>query len=99
MAPHLLFYYQNQLASFGFGKRGLLEKGLSQKSPFSRAFRELEILENPQPVENKEESDHCLAILENFEILEILEIPPAKDPFHNDLFPVPTLLQCLEWPT
>ena len=36
----------------------------------------LEILENPQTVENKGESDHFLEILENLEILEILEIPP-----------------------
>ena len=38
----------------------------------------LEILENPQTVENKGESDHSLEILENLEILEILEIPPVK---------------------
>ena len=66
-----------------FGKRGLLEKGSFQKSPFSRDSRELEIfeiLENPQTVENKGESDHFLEILENSEILEILEIPPAKRP-------------------
>ena len=41
----------------------------------------LEILENPQTVENKGESDHfLLEILENLEILEILEILPAKGP-------------------
>ena len=69
---------------FGFGKRGLLEKGSFQKSPFSRDSREfreiLEILENPQTVENKGESDLFLEILENIEILEILEIPPVKRP-------------------
>ena len=31
----------------GFGKRGLLEMGSFQKSPFSRDSRELEILEIP----------------------------------------------------
>ena len=40
----------------------------------------LEILEKPQTVENKGESNHFLEILENLEILEILEIPPMKRP-------------------
>ena len=40
----------------------------------------LEILENPQTLENQEQSDHFLEILENLEILEILEIPPVKRP-------------------
>ena len=64
-------------------KRGLLEKGSFQKSPFSRDSRELEILEfleNSQTVEKKGDSDHFLEILENLEILEILEISPAKRP-------------------
>ena len=39
-----------------------------------------EILENPQTVEDKGESDHFLEILENLEILEILEILPVKRP-------------------
>ena len=60
---------------FWFGKRGLLEKGSFQKSPFLEI---LEILENPQSVENKGESDHFLEALENLEILEILEISPVK---------------------
>ena len=67
----------------GIGKRGLLEKGSFQKSPFSRDLENLEILEileNPQNVENKGESDRFLDILENLEILEILEIPPVKRP-------------------
>ena len=54
----------------GFGKRALLEKGSFQKSPFSRDLENLEILEileNPQTVENKEESDHFLEIPENLE--------------------------------
>ena len=58
----------------GVGKRGLLEKGSLQKSPFSRDSREfreiLEILENPQTVENKGESDHFLEILEILENLD-----------------------------
>ena len=61
---------------FGFGKRGLLEKG-----GLFRTGHFLEILENPQTVENRGESDH---FLENLETLEILEIPPVKrrnDPF------------------
>ena len=55
----------------GFGKRGLLEKGSFQRSPFSR---------DAQTLENTGESDHFLEILENLEILEILEIPPVKRP-------------------
>ena len=55
----------------------------AQKSPFSGDSREfkilenleiLEILENPQMVESKGESDQFLEILE----LEILDIPPVK---------------------
>ena len=50
---------------FGFGKRGLLEKGSCQKSPFSRDSREFrEKIENPQTVGNKGD-DHFLEILEN----------------------------------
>ena len=51
----------------GFEKRGLLEKGSFQKSPFSRdsrEFRDSRDLENPQTVENKGESDNFLEILE-----------------------------------
>ena len=61
-----------------FGKGGLLEKGSLQKNPFSRA---LEILGNPQTVENKGESFHSLKILENLELFETLDIPPVKTPF------------------
>ena len=39
-----------------------------------------EILESPQSTENKAESDHFFEILENLEVLEILEFPPAKRP-------------------
>ena len=64
---------------FGFGKRGLLEKGSFQKSPFSRDSRECRAsCREPQTVENKGESD--IEILENLEILEILEISPVKRP-------------------
>ena len=68
---------------FGFGKRGLLEKGSFQRSPFSRdsrEFRDSRDFREPQTLENKGESDHFLEILENLEILEILEIPPVKRP-------------------
>ena len=65
----------------GFGKRGPLEKGSFQKSPFSRDSREFRdsrvSREISQTVENKGEPDH---FLENLEILEILEIPPAQRP-------------------
>ena len=65
-----------------FLKRGLLEKGSFQKSPFLflENLEMLEILENPQTLENKGKSDHFLDILENLENLEILEIPPVKRP-------------------
>ena len=60
-------------ACIGIGKGGLLRKGSLQKSPLSRDFkdfreRRVEILEIPQTVENKWESDH------------ILEIPETKTP-------------------
>ena len=69
--------------TIGFGKKGLLEKGSFQKSPFSRDLENpeiLEILENPQTVENLGEADHFPEILETLEILEILEISAVKRP-------------------
>ena len=69
--------------SLGFGKRGLLEKGLFRKMHFLEILESLEILEfleNPLTVEKKGDSDHFLEILENLEILEILEISPVKRP-------------------
>ena len=57
-------------AVFGFGKRGLVERGL---------FR------TPR-LENKGDSDHLLETLEtreNSEILEILEIPPVARPLSS----------------
>ena len=60
----------------GVDSRGF-ESGLLEKGP----FKNLEILENPQTVENKGESDHFLEILENLGILEIRETPKtSKDP-------------------
>ena len=64
----------------GFGKRGLLEKGSFQKSPFSRDFRgsrdSRELPDcgkqrriRPFPRDSRE-----------FRDLEILEIPPLKRP-------------------
>ena len=47
----------------GFRKRGLLERGSYQKSPFLKILENSEILENPQTVENKGGSDHFLEIL------------------------------------
>ena len=55
----------------------------SEKSHFLEILENLETLEilaNPQTVENKGESDHFLEILENLEFLEILEISPVKRP-------------------
>ena len=60
------FYY------IGFGNFFILKRGLFRKVHF------LEILENPQTVENKGKLDHFLEILENLEILDFLEIPPVK---------------------
>ena len=52
--------------SWGFGQRGLVVwKGVFQKSPFLENLEVLEILDNPQIVANKGESDHFLEILEN----------------------------------
>ena len=69
--------------SLGFGKRGLLEKGSFQKSPFSRdsrEFRDSGDSREPPDCGKQGEFDHFLEILENLEILEILEIPPVKRP-------------------
>ena len=38
------------------------------------------MLENPQTVQKKGDSDHFLEILENLEILACLQIPPVKRP-------------------
>ena len=69
-------------ASLGFGKRGLLEKGSLQKSPFrdSREYRDSRDFREAPDSGNKEESDHFLEILENLETSEILESPPVKRP-------------------
>ena len=67
----------------GFGKGVFWKRGLFRKVHFLEILENseiLEILENPQTVENEGESDHFLEILENLEILEILEIPPVKRP-------------------
>ena len=52
----------------GFGKGGLLKRGLFRKVHFLENLEIKEILENPSTVENKGESDHFLEILENLEI-------------------------------
>ena len=66
--------------SVGFGKVFFLERCLFRKVHFLEILVQnveiLEILKNPQSVENKRESDHVL-VLEN---LEILEIPPVRRP-------------------
>ena len=56
------------------------KKGSFQKSPFLDILENVEILENPQTVENKGESNQFLEIIENLEILEILEFPRVKRP-------------------
>ena len=66
-----------------------MEKGVARKAHFLKILEKfnveiLEVLENPQTLENKGDSDHFLEILENLEILEILELP--RDPFRNDPF-------------
>ena len=69
--------------SFGFGKRGLLEKGSFQKSPFSREsreFRDSRDSREPPDCGKQRRIRPFLEILENLEILEILEIPPVKRP-------------------
>ena len=71
------------LAISGSEKEVFLEKGSFQKNPFLETLENLaivEIVENPQTLENKEESDHFLEILESLEILEIRESPPVKRP-------------------
>ena len=73
-------YFKSGVEKGSFGKRGLF-----RKVHFSRDFPEnlelLEVLENPQTLVNKGESEpFSREILENIEILESLEIPPAKRP-------------------
>ena len=71
----------------GSEKRGLLEKGSFQKSPFSREFREFrDSRDSREPPDCGNHPGHFLEILENLEILEILEIPPARRPVRNDPF-------------
>ena len=68
------------LIKSGSEKGVFWKRGLFRKIHFLEILENLEILEiseNPQTVENREESDHFLETLEN---LEILEIPPAKRP-------------------
>ena len=66
--------------NIGFSKRGLLETGSSQKSPFSKDSREFRDSREPPDRGNKEESDHFLEILMFVEILEILAVMPIKRP-------------------
>ena len=71
------------LASFGFKKRGLLEKGSFQKSllcPDYRESRDSRLSREPQTVENQGESDHFLEVLENLEILEALDSSSEETP-------------------
>ena len=83
----LIFWVCNLYS--GSEKGVFWKRGLCRKVHFLEILDNLEILEilkNPQTVENKGESDFFLEILENLENLEILEIPPVKDPFRNDPF-------------
>ena len=61
-----------QASQIGFGKRGLFRKSF-QKVHVLEIVENLEILESPQTVENRGES-------ESLELLEILKIPPVKRP-------------------
>ena len=68
----------------GSEKKGSFGKEVfSEKSVFLEILENLailEILENPQSVEHKGDSDHFLETLETLEILEILDISQAKRP-------------------
>ena len=60
---------QFSLFFFGIGKRGLLEKGSFQKSPFARdsgEFRDSRDSREPPDYGKKRESDHFLEIQERF---------------------------------
>ena len=67
----------------GLEKGGLLEKGSFQKSQFSRDSREFrsKILENPQTLENKGESDHFLEILDFRHFRDSRDSSSEKTPF------------------
>ena len=62
---------KGRIGDFEFRKRGILEKGSFQKSPFSRDSREF------RDSRDFREHPDCGK-------LEILEIPPVKRPFRND---------------
>ena len=72
----------------GFLERGLLEKGSFdsfQKSPFSRNFSDLR--DSRDCGKQRRIRPSSRDSLENWEILEILEIPPVKRPLsYNDPF-------------
>ena len=59
-------------------KRGLLEQGSFQKSRLSRDSRE--------PPDSEKRRLRPFSRDSREEILEILEVPPVKDPFHDDPF-------------
>ena len=72
-----------QESQIGFGKGVFWKRGLSRKVLVLEILKRFEIpqiLEKPQTLENKGESDRCLEILENSKILALLEIPPVKRP-------------------
>ena len=64
-------------------KKGSFGKGvLSEEPSFLEILENLEILQNPQTLENKGESDHFLEILDNSENLEIArDSSSEKTPF------------------
>ena len=60
----------HSLVYVGFGKRVFWKRGLFRKIHFLEILENLEILDNPQTVENKGESDPFLETLENLEIYQ-----------------------------
>ena len=70
----------------GLEKGVFLEKGSFQKSSFSRdsrEYRDSRVSRKHPDCGKQIGSDH---FQENLEILDILEIPPVKDPFRSDPF-------------
>ena len=68
------------------GKGFFWQRGLFRKILFLKILEKLEILEKPQTLENKGESDHFLETLEN---LEFGDSSSQKTPFVRTLFSSP----------
>ena len=88
---HLTLHLVDEKQSIGFGKRVFWKRGLFRKVHLLEipdTLEVLEILDNPQTVGNKGESDHFLEILENFVLRftrPLFVMTPFSGPESRDL--------------